>query len=362
MKRRTALTRLGGTALTLTIGIPSVASAGPGKGKGKGDNNGKGNGSADVVVPDDYSTIQAAVDAADSGDTVLVDGGTYVEEVLIEKGLTLRGQDGATVKAPSSPSEEGIVRAKGDIKVDIESLTIDGAGNKPPASDYNGILYDGARGTITDNTVKRVREDPLAGYQSGTGISITDSDNIKIRDNEVSDYQKTGILVSGEETKADVRENTVTGPGVQGTIAPNGIDMDFASGIIQENVVSDHGYDAGGPVVGAGIITSPSDNIKIQKNTLENNEAGIFPIGDGNKVQNNEISNGRANGSKEGDWAIIFFGDNNKAVNNTITNYETGGYLFGDNNKFINNKLEDVDTKVTDAGDESKVEANREQA
>jgi parallel beta-helix repeat protein len=46
-----------------------------------------------LIVPDDYPTIQAAVSAADPGDTVYVQNGLYAENIVIDKSLTLQGED-----------------------------------------------------------------------------------------------------------------------------------------------------------------------------------------------------------------------------------------------------------------------------
>jgi len=52
--------------------------------------------SCDVIVPDEYPDIQAAVDAASPGATVCVKDGTYAEQVVINKDLTLKSAGGAT--------------------------------------------------------------------------------------------------------------------------------------------------------------------------------------------------------------------------------------------------------------------------
>ncbi|MBM3242980.1 hypothetical protein FJZ31_42515 [Candidatus Poribacteria bacterium] len=46
---------------------------------------------ATIIVPDNYPTIQQAVNAAISGDTICVRPGTYKEHVTINKSLTLEG-------------------------------------------------------------------------------------------------------------------------------------------------------------------------------------------------------------------------------------------------------------------------------
>src|SRR5260370_34055038 len=50
---------------------------------------------AELHVPGDFATIQAALDAAQPGDTILVDPGTYRENLRFNgKNVTLQGTDG----------------------------------------------------------------------------------------------------------------------------------------------------------------------------------------------------------------------------------------------------------------------------
>ena len=92
-----------------------------------------------VVVPRDFSTIQAAVDAAGGGDTVSVGRGTYTEQVVIGKDLNLRGFGVGTtiIKAPATLTPYGvelptgrsvaaIVRVGHGAHVRMSGLTVSG--------------------------------------------------------------------------------------------------------------------------------------------------------------------------------------------------------------------------------------------
>ncbi len=46
-----------------------------------------------IIVPDDFPTINQAIQNAIDGDTVLVRQGMYNETLVIDKAITLRGED-----------------------------------------------------------------------------------------------------------------------------------------------------------------------------------------------------------------------------------------------------------------------------
>ncbi len=82
-------------------------------------------------MPDDYETIQAAVDAASSGDTIIVRDGTYIENIGVNRSLTIQSENG-----PDST----IVRAE-DPGYDVFNVTAD-----PVA--ISGFTAEGETGAV----------------------------------------------------------------------------------------------------------------------------------------------------------------------------------------------------------------------
>ena len=114
---------------------------------------------------DFHTTIQAAVNHAEAGETVLLGVWTFDEQVTIDKPLTLEGEGTSltsikplTVAANSSSLFSGapiaaILLVDGTAGVAVSDLTIDGlpAGSLFACSPgYVGIFYRAASGAIQD--------------------------------------------------------------------------------------------------------------------------------------------------------------------------------------------------------------------
>jgi len=114
-----------------------------------------------LAVPDDYATVQEAVDAAQAGDLVLISPGVYNEAVTITTdNLTLRGLDRNEVILDGEFTRENGVKVLEADGVAVENLT---------ARNYtvNGFFWSGVTG---------YRGSYLTAYRNGDyGIYAFDS-------------------------------------------------------------------------------------------------------------------------------------------------------------------------------------------
>jgi hypothetical protein len=253
-----------------------------------------------------FLTIQKAVDSANvTENTIHVAAGTYQEQVVINKNLTLVGTGDPVIQAPASPTKfkfpesgawwdpvvfafggtnaGGTISGAGTVTVSISGFTVDG-NNRVPYDRAAGILFRNAGGNITDNTVQNMCID---GKQTFGIIAYGNSD-MEITGNDVSGYSKGGIGANGDNVlgppsyptpHAVIEGNTVTGPGnVSVTNAPNGIQIGWgATGKIIGNAVSGNGW-PGTAWTGSGIIVAGADDVEVGGNDVHD-ETGIAVCG-----------------------------------------------------------------------------------
>src|SRR5262245_53201146 len=128
---------------------------------------------ATLPVPEQYTTVQAAIDAAQPGDTVLVSPGVYRESLHIEKSLTLRSTDGAetTTLDGSGACYVVWVNGTGAEEVTISGFTITKANGYIGSRAGRRCGYGG--GLVLDLAVVTVSHNIITGNTScvGSGLS-----------------------------------------------------------------------------------------------------------------------------------------------------------------------------------------------
>ena len=141
-----------------------------------------------IRVPNDAVSIQAAVDLAQPGDLILVEPGTYFEQVLISTpDIVVRGRNRNTVFVDGAHgSGTGFtVRANG---VAIENLTV---------RNYTAdaiLVDDGPDGTTRDG-FRALHV--TTSNSDGSGIALRNTRNAEIRQGWFSGHGDAGVTVSG---------------------------------------------------------------------------------------------------------------------------------------------------------------------
>ncbi|HSF20141.1 MAG TPA: right-handed parallel beta-helix repeat-containing protein [Vicinamibacteria bacterium] len=266
-------------------------------------------GAAVLNVPGDFTTIQAAHNAAASGDTILVAPGTYVERITMTKAITLAshfltsGNEnfiGATVLDGGNGPYVISIPAGAEDGPTIQGLTIQNATDGiAPFARFNllncvvrntsdGVDYErGSGGLVRFSTFE---------LNSDDGIDLDFDVDIQILDNVIRDNGDDGI---------EIRLQNYTGPTKSYVIAGNDIYRNVADGIqlisydvetdrffqITNNFIHDNGAAGLGMMDGAASnedfrAASLPEVVYVFNNTFAYNNHGLSG-GDNTVVLNN---------------------------------------------------------------------------
>jgi len=236
-----------------------------------------------------YSSIQDAINASNTADTILVYSGTYFENVNVTKQLTLRGIGNPVVDA--GYSGDAITLSANGIK--LEGFTA----NAGISGIYSSYF---SHNTLSNNTVRG----------GDYGFNLISSSNNTLSHNTVhSSVAFVAIRLN------NCSNNTLIANVVR---SDNGIFLIYSI----NNILI--GNTAGGGM-GAGIALRSSSNNTLNSNTATASLSGIYLYSSSNNTLNGN------NISKNHDGGIyLYSSSNNKIYNNLFNN--TNNFYFYDSN------------------------------
>ncbi len=232
-------------------------------------------------------SIQSMIDAALPGDTVSVPPGTYNEQLLIDKPLTLTGPDpsvgAATVDAAGLAAEPTLLITSDQVI--IRSLTFQ---NGPgPGIRIGTASFPNLQEVLIEKCV--IRGHDLAGILSANSSAADINSNLIENNGNIPSFQRAGILLYPHgETRVrnnHIHDNGDNGDGIFARassagllIENNRIENELNSGItlawdernvtIRENTISYCGTDTDDLKGGLVIVQSMSE--QITGNTITN--------------------------------------------------------------------------------------------
>jgi len=104
---------------------------------------------SDIIIPDDYDTIQEGINNARSGETIFVRTGVYKENLIVNvKGLSIIGENKFTniIDARKTTKDAMNISAS---DVEIQGFTFINAINDPNLWDISGIRIYSSNVTVT---------------------------------------------------------------------------------------------------------------------------------------------------------------------------------------------------------------------
>jgi nitrous oxidase accessory protein NosD len=114
-----------------------------------------------------YTKIQDAIDNASDGDTVFVYNGKYIENLMVDKSITLIGEDKKSTIVEGRGSNRVVTIRKSYVV--ISGFTIQNG--------EHGIELDGSNSTISGNIITNIKTQFTVTALDAFGILIRGSDN-----------------------------------------------------------------------------------------------------------------------------------------------------------------------------------------
>lgn len=325
-----------------------------------------------------YNTIQAGINAATAGDILEIAPGTYAENVVVDRSITLRGSgDGAdpavdTILDGTTAPGRGIFINTGITNVTIEDLRVVNYGG----ANGTGIYANGQNNNFTVQNVTTNNNGPGSISASG-GIYMNGPVNTVLIDNVTAQNNwgrgiviwnglKTNITITNNDVRnnnccgIELQDGTASGVTMTGnTVVDNadsgmsaiGLTSGAGANLIANNTVTDNGrFGIEIKLPNGTGLTSGDGSIVVENNTVSltgtptdlRDWAGIavfrrgwvtgnnnVDIPTGVIVRNNSVSGYQQTnvGSSSDGFGIVVEGTNMAVTSNTLTNNDVGVQL-----------------------------------
>ena len=176
-----------------------------------------------TVVPDDYPTIQKAVDAVTDGGSIYVRSGVYYESVVVNKSISLIGENKYSTFINASTDLNGRpVYINSAVGVTVSGFTLCNSGmhfgdggivtfDANSCKIVDNIFTDNLDGIITWYSTKNVISGNLFNYNSWNGVHLRDESRFNtVSFNEIL-TNMTGLEIENNASGNYIYGNTVKG-------------------------------------------------------------------------------------------------------------------------------------------------------
>jgi hypothetical protein len=319
-----------------------------------------------------YVTIQAAIDDTLTLDTHVIQAaaGTYEEQVVVTKALTLTGAGcgNTIIKSPTTLTQsfmtgtnvnKPVVFVNG-VNATIQNLTIDGAGLGNSNYRFIGLAFWNGGGKGANLCIKHIEDTPFSGAQHGVGVyayNITGGPySLELDQVTVTDFQKNGMALSGEGLTVNVHDCTTTGSGSTAATAQNGIQVGYgAGGTVSNCKISEIGFTGSGWSA-TGLLANQCGSPLV-----------VSGLNGANALTNVQVpinwydTNGSMNGigvSGGADWGPIFVYNSNVSLNAVGGDNSTAKSQLGSSRRPVASPMGEADGNTSRSADKSSLDAN----
>lgn len=260
-----------------------------------------------------FASIQDGINAANDGDTIIIYPGTYFENVIVDKHLTIRGVDtgGGMPVIDAGINGSGIILYADQIM--LEGVKVMNSGHNPMDA---GIKVNSNNNIIINNTI----------CNNKLGILFDFSNNNNITDNNVENNDIGFKLISSN--KNNLISNNANNNIKYGIELYSVKFNQCTNNTIVNNTACSNGD--------GGILLHLSNNNNITGNNASWNNVGIWLT----SSRNNEIIANKANNNNY-HGLLLYESSHNIITGNNVINNDNGIIPSIDNiiylNNFINN-------------------------